>query len=234
VGACGPQMRRLSFLVAPWLVLASTFFLWVSVARAETTPGGEAAAPAAESSDSPWAPPKIGGFQFLASGGFGISTSDARTFDLSPYGATFGLDVGYTFRPGFRLGAYGGYSLGRTVDNVDTNPAVGRNDLPFTATSSSISGGINVGWDVPLYFLILRYTVGAGITSMKWDFNVDPRQVNWDSIDNPVLGFHVATGVALLWPYKLFEGGIGLDYLIQTSYTLPSGCIGKLIAGVRL
>jgi hypothetical protein len=213
-----------------------------------TTEAPSATAPEALSSTAPemaWppsaaaqsAPPPaaalIGGWQFLASAGFGTSTSDARRLELSPYGATLGLDVGYTFRFGFRLGAYGGYSFGRSIAQ-SKDPLIGR-PIDFVATASSVNGGLSLGWDVPVHLVVLRYSIGAGVTSMKWDFgSVDPGQLGWDGVSNPVLGFHVAPSVALLWPHGLFEGGIGLDYLMQTNYALPNGFIGKLVGGVRL
>jgi hypothetical protein len=144
------------------------------------------------------------------------------------------LEVGYTFRFGFRLGGYGGYSLGRAVEQT-RQAVIGDRSIPFTSNGSSVNAGISVGWDVPLYSFILRYSVGIGVTSMKWDFgSTDPRLLGWENVDNPVVGIHVLPAVALLWPHGLFEGGIGIDYLIQSSYTIPNGFMGKLIAGVRL
>ena len=95
--------------------------------------------------------------------------------------------------------------------------------------------GLELGYDIPLYVLILRHSVGLGVTSMKWDFGgVDPRRLRFDDVSNPNVGFHVAPGAALLWPHGLFEGGVGFDYLIQIKDALPSGFVGKLLVGVKL
>lgn len=156
-----------------------------------------------------------------------------RRLDLSPYGASVGLDAGYTFRFGFRLGAYFGYSFGRSVTQ-QTDPLIGA-PFEFTADASSVNTGISVGYDVPLHFLLLRYSLGMGVTSMSFDFgSVNPRRVRFDDVSNPNVGFHFAPGATLLWPYGLFEAGIGFDYFIQVNTTLPFGFAGKLLAGVRL
>lgn len=152
---------------------------------------------------------------------------------LSPYGATFGLDAGFTFRFGLRLGSYVNYSLGKAEQN-HRDALLGRG-FDFTADTSSLNLGLAVGYDVPLYMLVLRYNLSFGITSMHWDFGgVDPSDVRYGDAKAPNVGFHFAPGLALLWPHGAFEAGIGFDYLVQTSGTIPSGVLGKLLVGVKL
>ena len=90
-----------------------------------------------------------------------------------------------------------------------------------------------MGWDVPLYMLLLRYTVRLGVTSMRWDFGGTRRPVEFEDVSNPVLGLHVAPGVAVLWPYRWFEGGVGFDFMAQANGAIPSGFVGKVLVGVR-
>lgn len=169
----------------------------------------------------------------LVTGGYGANTTDVRGMGLAPYGATFGLDAGFTFRYGLHLGAFGTYSAGKTTQE-HRDPILGK-AFDFEADTSAVSAGLNVGWDVPLHVLVLRYSVGLGFTSMKWDFgNVDAGDVRYGDAKNPSLGFQFAPGAALLFPHGKFVGGLGFDYLVQANGTIPSAFIGKALVGVKL
>jgi len=212
--------------------------LGVSTAHAEPAAAPASTPPAAPAPSSTSAPgasnaPKLAGLGVLLTGGYGASTSSVRGMTLAPYGATFGLDVGFTFRFGLRLGAYGSYSLGKTT-NEHREPVI-RQGFDFKADTSSVSGGLAIGWDVPVQCLVLRYGMSFGFTSMKWDFGgVDASDVRYGDAKNPNTGFQFAPGALLLWPAGKFEGGAGFDYIVQANGTIPSGFIGKLVAGVKL
>ena len=169
----------------------------------------------------------------LASAGWGTSPATIGDLELAPYGATFGVDVGYTWSIGFRLGAHFDAALGREVVQ-HRDPRIGR-EYDFTSDTSSINSGFSLGWDLPIYSLLLRYTLRLGVTAMSWDFSQPrPPSAYFDDAKNPALSLHVAPGVAVLWPYRWFEGGIGFDYLAQAEATgVPSGFMGKLLIGVR-
>jgi hypothetical protein len=195
-----------------------------------------AAAPAPSSTEAaapPAAHESLAGLSLLVMGGFGTSTTNVRQLNLAPYGGTFGLDIGYTFRVGLRVSGYYQYSLGRS-EQQDVNPLIGRN-YAFDADTSSMSGGISLGWDVPVYALVLRYGLGFGITSMKWDFgDTRPVDVRFGGYKSPTTGFHFAPGMALIYEHGLFEGGVGFDYFAQANGVIPSGFLGKLVCGVKL
>jgi hypothetical protein len=210
------------------LALALAFLFRARPLRAEPVEARstEPQAPAAG------APYSLQGFDVLASAGWGASTATIGNLELAPYGASFGADAGYTLPLGLRLGAHFDYSLGHGVVH-HRDPRIGR-DFDFTADASSINGGFSMGWDVPLYALLLRYTIRLGFTSMSWDFGADPRRpLEFDDVSNPVLGLHVAPGMAVLWPYRWFEAGVGFDYLAQANSAIPSGFQGKVLVGVR-
>jgi len=197
----------------------------------------EAASSASESATTNTKPqdtgPSLRGFDALATVGFGAHTGNIANLELAPYGATFGIDLGYSWRSGFRIGGYFFKSLGRSVAQ-HRDPFVGR-EYDFTAEASSINGGLSLGWGVPLYFFVLRYKLSLGVTAMHWEFQDDPVvRPAYDESNSPTLGMHVAPGVALLWPHGVFEGGVGFDYLAQIKDTIPSGFIGTLFLGVRL
>ena len=237
MGACAPAMRRSFVLARALLGSVTTLFTWIGLARAQPVNSG---APPAEpttaqspSSNASPAQASIGGVQILATAGYGASTDKIRGVEFSPYGATLGLDAGFTFGFGLRLGGYFAYGVGRGV--TQTYDPLIRAPFDVTVNASSVGGGFSVGYDIPLYFLLMRYTVGLGVTSMSWDFgDINPRQLRFSDVSNPSVGFHVAPGAAVLFPYGLFEGGIGFDYLIQVNPHITSGFIGKLLVGVRL
>jgi len=174
------------------------------------------------------------GFDILASAGWGASTANIFQLKLEPYGASFGLDFGYTWSSGFRLGGYFANSLGQVVQQ-HRDPRRGPED-DFVTDTSSTNGGLSVGWAVPVYALVLRYTLNFGVTAMRWEIpaHVAARSVSIGDGTSPTLGVHFAPGVALLWPYHWFEAGIGYEYLAQAKDTIPSGFVAKLLIGVRL
>ena len=170
----------------------------------------------------------------LLSGGWGASTANIFQLKLEPYGSSFGLDFGYTWASGFRLGGYFIDSLGEVVAQ-HRDPRRGPED-DFVTDTSSLNGGLSVGWAVPVYALVLRYTLNFGVTAMRWEIsdNVSSRSVSLGNGTSPTVGVHFAPGVALLWPYHWFEAGISYQYLAQVKSTLPSGFVAQLLIGVRL
>jgi len=179
----------------------------------------------------PAAPARAAGVELLASMGWGASTQDARKMQLSPYGASVGLDGGYAWRSGFRLGGYVGYSLGRSVSQT-YDPVVG-SSFDMSADTSSLNTGLSIGYDVPLHGFVLRYALGIGVTAMFWDFGGEaPRIANYS--ESPAAGLHLAPGGTLFWPHNSLLGGVGFRYLAQFSDSIPSGFMGELLVGVRL
>lgn len=175
--------------------------------------------------------PGLVGFDVLASAGWGASTSKIGALEVAPYGATFGIDAGYTWPVGFRLAAQLDGSLGRSVV-TRRDPRVGR-DYDVTVDASSISGGLSLGWDLPFYAVVLRYSLRLGVTAMRWNFG-DTARTSAELTSDPTVAVNFAPGVALLWPYRWFEAGVGFDYLAQNDDgVIPSGFIGKLLIGVR-
>ena len=224
-------MKIASASVALVLVLAAG----ANAAHAQSAePGGAGAKPSVPGTAAQAKPaPRVGGFDVLASAGWGVSTSKIGALDVAPYGATFGIDAGYTWPVGFRLAAQFDDSLGRSVV-TRRDPRVGR-DYDVTVDASSLSGGFSLGWDLPFYVVVLRYSLRIGVTAMRWNFGDTARTAAaFEGTSNPTVAVNFAPGVALLWPYRWFEAGVGFDYLAQNDDgVIPSGFIGKLLIGVR-
>ena len=170
--------------------------------------------------------------ELLANAGYGGNTQHAYRVELEPYGASFGVEPGLIWKNGARLGAYTTYSLGREVPQR-YEPLV-RRDFDLTTEASSLHAGLSFGYDLPLYFLVLRYSLGLGFTRLSWDFDTRRPILGFWSAQGTAFGFHVAPGVALLWPTGLFECGLGFDYMVQSQDQLPSGALGRLLVGVKL
>jgi hypothetical protein len=221
-------MRRLRLLTLAALGTATC--LSPALTRAQTSEG---VAPEPPSPAAPASTLDLRGFHALAFAGYGASSNNVRHLELAPYGASFGAKLGYTFGLGAHVGAYFDYSLGRSLRQT-RDPLVGK-PSEFTADASSISGGIVLAWDVPLYFLILRSELDLGVTSMSWEFSDWTEQPRvYVTAKNPSSGFHFAPGATLLWPYGRFEAGLGFNYLAQANGAIPSGLLAQLLVGVKL
>lgn len=235
-------MRRLRSALTPTFV---AFSCCLRVAAAHAQPSAQApdaaavAKPSLPASNAPSAapaaaPPSRAGFEVLASFGYGTSTSKVLGVDFQPYSASFGLNFGYTFHSGFRLGGVLGYGLGRKVQQR-YEPLVGK-PYDLSADSSMVNLATSLGYDVPLSFLVLRYTLNLGVSVMSWNLgDVPPRSVFSDLLaTSPTVGVFIAPGLTLLWRRELFECGLGANYLVQSNDAIPPGFLGELLVGVKL
>ncbi len=186
-------------------------------------------APAAESTSETLSP----GFEVLAVVGYGAATSKLRDLELDPYRLALGLDVGYSFRSGFRLGASFGYGFGRSIDQ--RAKTIGGTEADLTADASNMTGALSLGYDVPICGLRLRYSLGLGVMVMDWSLDGVPKRslLNVENWSDPTWGFFVAPGAALFWQRGMFELGLGFDYMVQVSDAIPVGMTGKLTSGVK-
>jgi hypothetical protein len=144
-----------------------------------------------------------------------------------------GLDLGYRWSSGFRLGAHFGYGFGRSVTQRRT--LLGGDEYDLTANASSFTGAVSFAYDVPLFFLMLRYSLDLGVISMWKDLGGIPLRSFFDEedFDSPNWGFYAAPGAALIWHRGALEVGVGFDYLVQVNDAIPNGFVGKLITGVK-
>jgi opacity protein-like surface antigen len=219
----GMQCRLLTILV-----LASGLGL-APAASAQTAPG-----PAAPGSAPPPAsatPPSLAGFEALASVGYGTVT-ELEQLELQPYGPAFGLDVGYTWEIGVRVGVELSYGLGRETSQTYERR---RREAELTSDGESFTGVVSIGYDLWLRFLILRYSLGLGATWVSWKLtNVQGSFAGYAAPEGSKASFVFAPGLTLLWPYEHFECGLGFDYFFQAEAQAPSGIVGQLLVGMKL
>jgi hypothetical protein len=211
------------------LVLGSGLAL-VRTASAQTAPGptSPGAAPL-EPGASPQ--PSLARFEALASVGYGTVT-ELEQLELQPYGPAFGLDVGYTWEIGVRLGVELSYGLGR-----ETSQTYGRRNRETSLTShgESFTGVVSVSYDLWLRFLVLRYSLGLGATRVSWKLsNVEGSFAGYVAPEGSTVSFVFAPGLSVLWPYRHFECGVGFDYFFQAEAQAPSGIVGQLLVGIKL
>jgi len=208
-----------------------------SGAPASTVSAPAEQAPASSAGSGAQQPPaatSVAGFDLLVAAGYGQSTENPYGNELEPYGATFGIDAGYTWSFGLRLGAYLDYGLGRALTQ-ERMPLIGR-DNELKTDAWSLSTGLALGHDLSLRFLILRYSWSFGMTWLNWDFDTSSRSLirGYPSMKGSSFGFHMAPGLAVLWPFGRFTCGVGFDYFIQVKDQIPLGILSKLLVGVKL
>ncbi len=173
-------------------------------------------------------------FNLLASVGYGASTASVGDLEMKPYGTSGGIDIGYTFTLGLRLGAYGTYGTGNEVTNRIESGGL-RGDRDVTIDASTLNTGLSFGYDVALDFFVLRYTLNAGVTFMRYEFDgASARAAGYEDENSPATGFHFAPGATLLVRRGRFESGIGFDYFVQANGAIPNGFLGKIQIGVGL
>lgn len=232
----GMSCRLLLFLTGS-LALASA-------ASAQASPGPEqtaspAAAPpaiggaAGSSSGDLAAAPATGlaGFELLGSVGYGAIT-EVKALEINPYGTALGADLGYTWDLGVRVGVKLTYGLGRAVPQ--TYEVRGR-EIELTSDSESLNAVASISYDLRLHWLILRYSLGLGVTWVSWDLgDLEGTFDGYTAPSGSSVGFLFAPGLALLWPFGHFECGLAFDYLFQAEFHNPSGIVGQLLVGMKL
>jgi len=153
-------------------------------------------------------PRKVAGFELLGMLGYGAVIGESTHH---PFGATVGVDFGYTWPVGLRIGTDASYGFGRREEYTRWNGEVDSTHY------SSLTFGISVGYDVLLSSsLKLRAAGDAGGLAL---FNRDEGDLDggW---------FYLGPRVALIWNYRAFEFGLQSKYLFTSPNCLQVGLIG--------
>jgi hypothetical protein len=168
------------------------------------------------------AEPKVDGFDALGNVGYGTATDNYTAAGLkgNPFGFMLGVDAGYTFRFGLRLGLI--YTHGFGHDSEGTRTGTGGMESPVHTHHRSDMMGATVGYDWLLAPIRLRASLDGGMTSFIR---------TTDSGDLPTgISFLAAPGFAALWQLGPLELGAGLKYYFLAS---GPGFSGSLMAGAR-
>jgi hypothetical protein len=215
-----------SALVALALSSASPVSAQDQAAAAKATASSETPSSAAEE--------KRAGFDLLASIAYAYTTTEPNGLKLDPYGGYFGLDLGYTWNMGLRVGARASYGLGRSIKQT-YDPLIGAS-VDLTSDAQSVTASATVGYDMKLHILTLRYALGIGFTSLHWDLGDIPYTsfAGYSPMKGSMFGAQIDPGVALLWQRGHFECGLGLHYLVPFTEEVPSALVAELLVGTRL
>jgi hypothetical protein len=169
------------------------------------------------------AEPKVDGFDVLGSVGYGTATDNytAAGLEGDPFGFMLGVDAGYTFRFGLRLGLIYTHGFGRDSEGARTGVG-GTENLVNTHHRSDMMGA-TVGYDWLLDPIRLRASLDGGVSYFIR---------TTDSGDLPTAVTLVAApGFAALWQFGPLELGAGLKCYFQRG---GPGFSGSLMAGARL
>ena len=153
-------------------------------------------------------PRKVEGFELLGMLGYGAVVRESTHH---PFGATVGVDFGYTWPVGLRIGTDVSYGFGRREEYTRWTGEVDSTHY------SSLTFGVSVGYDVLLSSsLKLRAAGDAGGLAL---FNRDEGDLDggW---------FYLGPRVALIWNYRAFEFGVQSKYLFTSPNCLQVGLIG--------
>jgi hypothetical protein len=154
---------------------------------------------------------------------------------INPYGVGLGAEVTWTTRSGFWLGLGSTVFFGRSVKQV-YEPALTTLQIEMAARSSALIIAPQVGFDLRLDPLVVRYSVDVGATIFSWDFGDIPYLsiAGYSPMRGSTAGLHVAPGFGLLLPLNAYYVGLDFNFRIETNPQIPGAIVGGLQAGWRL
>jgi hypothetical protein len=157
-------------------------------------------------------PRKVERFELFGTLGYGVAVGlwAAGERELDPYGVTPGLDFGYTWPFGLRIGTDASYGFGRSLESTSRTGNV------ITTHASSFTWGASFGYDFLLSSFTLRGAIDGGLVVYFDEGDAAP----W---------FYVGPKVALIWQYRAFEFGLQTKYL----WAVPSAIQVGLMGGTR-
>jgi hypothetical protein len=167
---------------------------------------------------------KVEGFEALGTLGYGFSDDlvyNDKRYD--PYGVMLGLDLGYTFPFGLRIGADASYGFGRRLEQTSSTGEVDATD----ATSIALDGSL--GYDLLLSAFRLRGAVDMG-AARYW---FDGGRIEGPRV--PGAAFYIGPKIVLLWQYRAFELGLQSKYWATSADGPGNNNVVQvgLISGVR-
>ncbi|MEI9948716.1 MAG: hypothetical protein WDO74_06960 [Pseudomonadota bacterium] len=145
---------------------------------------------------------KVEGFEVLGTLGYGVDVGGMTWWDreVDPYGVMVGLDLGYTFPFGLRIGVEASKGFGRRIEQT-----LSTGEVVTTDTSSFPLGG-SVGYDLLFSSFRLRGAVDSGFIFYSGENAIAPGG-----------GFYIGPKVALIWQYRAFELGLQSKYWAATA-----------------
>jgi hypothetical protein len=158
------------------------------------------------------AAPKVKGVEVLGTVGYGT------TNDAPPFGFMLGVDAGYTFRFGLRLGLDYTHCFGREVEQTRTG--IGGAEYQVHNQYQSDLIGASIGYDWLIAPIRLRVSLDQGLLF-----------VNNEKVSVTGYTYFLDPGFAAFWQFGSLEAGAGLKY--YWLFGARSGVSGSLMAGAR-
>jgi len=171
------------------------------------------------------AEPKVDGFDVVGNVGYGTATDEYTVAGIKgdPFGFMLGVDAGYTFRVGLRLGLT--YTRGFGRDSEGTRTGTGGIESPVHTHHQSVMMGASVGYDWLLDPIRLRASLDGGVYTFTRTTDSGPLPT--------ATTFWAAPGFAALWQLGPLELGAGLKYYWFAGSGAGPGFSGSLMAGGR-
>lgn len=172
-------------------------------------------------------------FAVLAS--YGSPTSKVSGLKVNPYGVGLGGDVTWTSPSGVWVGLGSTVFLGRTVTQI-YEPALTTLQIEVAARSHTITIAPQVGFDLRVDPLVIRYSLDVGATIFAWDFGKVPyiSIAGYSATQGTTVGLHLAPGFGVFLPLDAFYLGLEFNFRIETNAQIPGAVVGGLQAGWRL
>jgi opacity protein-like surface antigen len=220
------------------MVKVAVFAFVLLVSSAASAQSGARTPPESAAKSAPASEPEpsssLAGFDILASVGYGHTTTTPSGLKFEPYGAVLGLDLGYTFGMGLRIGARTSYGLGRKIAQ-SYDRLVGPN-IDLTSAGSSLTTSATIGYDLKLSVLVLRHSFGVGFTWLHWDLGDIPYDsfAGYSPMKGSGFGGLIDPGIALLWQVSHFECGVSVHYFVPFTDLAPDAVVAELLVGTHL
>jgi hypothetical protein len=166
---------------------------------------------------------------------YGSPTSKVSGLRVNPYGVGLGGDFTWTSPSGVWLGLGGTVFFGRTVTQI-YEPALTTLQIEMAARSHAITIAPQVGFDLRIDPLVIRYSLDVGVTILAWDFgDISYLSIaDYSPMRGSTAGLHLAPGFGLLLPLEAFYFGLDFNFRIETNAQIPGAVVGGFQAGWRL
>ncbi|HSC89832.1 MAG TPA: hypothetical protein VLC09_21295 [Polyangiaceae bacterium] len=166
---------------------------------------------------------------------YATPTESVFDLELDPYRIGLGGMLSYTFSSGLWLGLSGEAYPGGTVTQI-YEPRLIPRQVRLNAESQVSSFDAMIGYDLALAPVVLRYSLGIGVTFLSWDFGDLPygSLAGFTAMQGSVTGLHLKPSLGVVMPVRAWFSAFDVGYRIETHDQIPPTATFELSMGVRL